>query len=180
MLTNLVMISTLGGNLGAGTMASRLGTSTAASQSYTSMGFAANTAVFLPIKIPVAGTILKLWVTNGATATGNIDVGLYDSALGRAVNRLLSAGSTAQAGTNAKQSFDVTDTLVMPGLYFMAVAADSTSATFATVSMQSNAQARLHGASQQTSALPLPSTHTFANMAAASIIDCGIAFRPLV
>jgi hypothetical protein len=55
-------------------------------------------------------------VLNGATASGNMDVGIYDYA----GTRLVSSGSTAQSGTSAFQDFDITDTLLGPGIFYLA------------------------------------------------------------
>ena len=101
---------------------------------------------------------------NGSTASGNIDVGIYD--LGGA--KLVSIGSTAQAGTSAYQVFDITDTTLYPGQYYMAVAMDGTTGTL--VRWSPGAQECRNLAMQQmASAFPLPATATFASVASSYI-----------
>jgi hypothetical protein len=110
-----------------------------------------------------------LYHYNGATAANNIDVGIYDAA----GTRLVSAGSTAQAGTSDLQLFDVTDTLLGPGLFYFAVSFDGTTGTvFRHVVSQNFGQAL--GVCQQTaSAHPLPATATFAANAFQIVPTCG-------
>lgn len=121
---------------------------------------AANTAVFVPFRVEEPVTILKLWTMNGSTATGNVDIGVYDE-VGR---RLISAGSTAQSGTNVLQQFDVTDTLIGPGNFYLALVASSTATTFFGYPYSADRAAAQHtaGMRQMASALPLPATATFA------------------
>jgi len=54
---------------------------------------------------------------NGAAVAGNIDVGIYN----RGGTRLISSGPVAQTGTSVLQLFNITDTLLVPGRYYMAV-----------------------------------------------------------
>ena len=121
----------------------------------------ANLAIYIPVEIYEPVTVVKMAVNNGSVVSGNIDVGIYD-ALG---NKLASAGSTAQTGTSAIQIFDITDTLLLPGLYYMAVALDNTTGTLA--GFQSGTAQVLEGAGlfQQASAFALPSPATYAAMA---------------
>ena len=118
----------------------------------------ANAAYFFPFRIWTPITVRKLFAHNGATASGNIDVGIYD-AQGR---KLVSAGSTAQAGTNALQEFDVTDTVIGPGLFYLAVAMDNTTGTLFRSTFGGSVNSKVMGEAQQASAFPLPATATFA------------------
>src|SRR3989304_754734 len=56
-----------------------------------------NYVVFCPFRLSIPITVVKLWAFNGAAVSGNVDVGIYNSAGLLQV----SAGSTAQAVTNA-------------------------------------------------------------------------------
>lgn len=85
----------------------------------------ANFALFYPWRVESPLTIVKGLTINGSTASGNIDIGVYDSEF----NRIVSAGGAAQAGTSTIQEFDITDTDIMPGQYWMAIALSSTSGT---------------------------------------------------
>lgn len=107
--------------------------------------------------------VYKMGIGAGATATGNFDVGIYDS---QGV-RLVSSGATAK-GTSTEHILDVTDTRIGPGLYYLALAANGTNnyimATAASVQF-----ARLFGILQMASAYTLPTTATFAAVSAANI-----------
>lgn len=76
---------------------------------------AANTAYLVPVVVTRHFLVKNMAILNG-TVAGNVDVGIYD----RWFNRLVSAGSTLQAGASAPQVFNVTDTWLTPGLYFLA------------------------------------------------------------
>jgi hypothetical protein len=81
--------------------------------------------VYVPVRVKRRCVVRKLGIANGATATGNLDLGLYDAA----GIRLVSTGPTAQSGVNAEQVTDVTDTTIGPGLYYLACVMDGTTAT---------------------------------------------------
>lgn len=85
----------------------------------------ANTAIFVPFVVNSPIVVVKMGILNGATVSGNVDVGIYDDQQ----NRLISKGSTAQSGVSAVQSFDITDTSLLPGIYFMALCVDNVTAT---------------------------------------------------
>ncbi len=133
----------------------------------------ANRAYYYPVVVAVPVVVTKLFVANGATASGNLDVGLYtvDG------TRLLSTGSTAQAGTAAIQAVDVTDTLIGAGLYYLALSHSNTVGTYMRVSLNANLK-RLHGVMQQASALPLPATATFATAAGSYLAPVGMLCAP--
>lgn len=117
----------------------------------------ANTAVYLPFVVYQPLTVVKMAVINGTVVSGNIDVGIYDTGQ----HRLVSKGSTAQAGTSAIQSFDITDTLLQPGEYYAAVAMDNTTGTLS----QYQTSVTLAGAAgclSQATAFALPDPATFA------------------
>lgn len=120
---------------------------------------AANATIYMPFRINRVITIATIEVMNGATVSGNVDVGIYDEGQRRVVN----SGSTGQAGTNAAQSFNITDTPLGPGLFYMALACDNTSATFirAVVPVYTS---RPLGMAQQASAFPLPDPSVMALM----------------
>lgn len=121
----------------------------------------ANKAIYVPVSIHAPVTIVKMFVLNGATASGNIDVGIYD----RGGARLVSSGSTAQSGTSAIQEFNITDTLLQAGLYYLACAMDNNTGTLEMWTM-SLAISKSLGIAEQTSAFALPATATFATVSA--------------
>lgn len=121
----------------------------------------ANLAIYEPSIIYQPLTIVKMSILNGTAVSGNVDIGIYDA--GGA--KLVTAGSTAQAGTSAIQTFDITDTLLRPGLYYMALALDNTTGTVEGVSGLTAIDAEILGVMQQASAFAMPSPATFAAFA---------------
>lgn len=124
----------------------------------------ANKAIFVPVTIYDAVTIVKMYVINGNPVSGNIDVGIYD--VGGA--RLVSAGSTAQAGTDVVQEFNITDTTLNPGLYYLACALDNGTGRVSRWN-PSAALGRALGVAEQTTAFALPSSATFAALSSSYI-----------
>lgn len=127
----------------------------------------ANLALYLPILVRTPVTAFQLGWLNAATVSGNVDAGIYD----RNGNRLVSAGSTAMSGSSAIQLVDTADTTLPPDLYYLAMACDNTTATFARASLSGAAAWRTSGVAQQASAFPLPSTAAFAAMAQTVVPD---------
>lgn len=84
----------------------------------------ADLAIYIPMRIKERITVLRLFAAIG-TASGNIDVGIYSAA----GVLLVSSGSTAMSGSNTEQVFDVTDTVIQPGINYFAVTIDNTTAT---------------------------------------------------
>lgn len=121
----------------------------------------ANLGLFVPVEIYSSLTVVKMSVANGTAVSGNIDVGIYDMN----GNRIVSAGSTAQTGTSVIQTFDITDTLLQAGLYYMALSADNTTSTFGGWSGLAAGDGQAMGLFQMASALALPNPATFASYA---------------
>lgn len=86
---------------------------------------AVNTAILVPFGIAEAITVLKLWVQNGTAVAGNIDLGIFNPDGTMVINK----GSTAQANTSTIQELDITDTVLMPGRYYMGITSDTSGAT---------------------------------------------------
>jgi hypothetical protein len=118
---------------------------------------AANRAIYVPFVVEAPVTVVQVAWENGATLNGNVDVGIYDLA----GTRLVSLGSTAQAGASVAQAGDITDRPLNPGVYYMAMASSSATATFARVS-PTIVGVRAGGVLQQDTAFALPTTATFA------------------
>lgn len=124
----------------------------------------ANKAIFVPFSVHGPVTVVKMFLENGGTVSGNVDVGIYD----RGGARLVSSGSTAQSGASAIQEFNITDTLLNPGLYYLACALDITTGQIARWS-PSAAIGRGLGVAEQTSAFALPSSATLAALSSGYI-----------
>lgn len=118
----------------------------------------ANTAVFVPFSLWKPRTAKKMFVYNGATASGNFDIGVYNDS----GTRLVSSGSTAQSGTDTVQEVDITDTALPAGqLLWLALAFDNTTATV-NGKAHGAAAATVRGLMTMGSAFPLPSSATLA------------------
>lgn len=119
----------------------------------------ANLAIYFPVIVEAPLLVRKIWTHNGTSVSGNIDLGIYTA--GGA--KLYSTGSTAQSGTSAVQSVTLgTPFFLVPDLYYLAIAADNTTATvFGTP--HSNEDLRRMGLFTQATAFPLPATATFAS-----------------
>lgn len=139
---------------------------------------AANRALYIPLLVTEDITVTKLWVLNGTTASGNIDMGIYDSAFSRQV----SIGSTAQAGTNVIQEFNIADTAITAGQYYIGIAMDNTTGTTFRYSAAGGSAAIVQGwgMAQEASAFALPATATPADLASSFMPICGIATRTQV
>ncbi len=116
---------------------------------------AANDAIFVPFYIQQFTNVTRLYVVNGTAASGNMDVGIYngDGTL------IISSGSTAQSGTNQPQFFNIADTMLAPGDYYIACSIDGTGGTvfrsnLSVIRMQEG------GCAKATSAMPLPAIAT--------------------
>lgn len=121
---------------------------------------AANKAYFYPFTLPVRVQVSKFFFFNGGTISGNIDIGIYDSQ----GNKLVSTGAVAQAGANAIQAIDCTDTYIGPGEYYLAASCSSGTATGRQLVI-TGATDELGGMQtgltyQLTAAHPLPATAT--------------------
>lgn len=118
----------------------------------------ANLAVYVPFVLRRQITVTQLFWYNGATASGNVDVGIYtaDGA------RIVSSGSTAQGTINVLQAVDITDTPIGPGLYRMALAVNNGTATMFAAASGLIALFSSAGVTQQATAFALPATSTIA------------------
>lgn len=112
--------------------------------------------------------VQKLFVLNGSSAGGNVDIGIYDETWAR----IVSTGSTVGTGNNITQSIDVTDTALSPGKkYFLVISRDNTTANRQrTYSFAGTADslAMVGVQDSSTNAFPLPDPLT--NMGAAATI----------
>ena len=126
------------------------------SQTYES----AQRAVYFPIVIPAPCVARRVWWANGATVSGGatIEVGIYAS-LSYAPGAKLVSGSATQGSASQVQFVDVTDTVLPPGVYWLAILSSSgTNTTFlgALTNTSSDAGERF----QEASLGALPSTAT--------------------
>lgn len=132
---------------------------------------AANLALFFPFVLQGPAVCQGFWWMNGGTASGNVDVGIYDYAL----NKAGSTGATVQAGTNALQAAAPAGGIFQlpAGRYYLAVAASSATATLIRQAPSQQAM-RMLGCFQQATAAPLPAS------GAVTPAAIGQAYAPLV
>lgn len=81
---------------------------------------AADRAQYLPVLIPFRMTVTRIKI-EVKTQSGNIDVGIYDAAL----DRVVSTGSIGCPSTGVA-TITISSTVLDPGLYYLAIAADNT------------------------------------------------------
>jgi len=117
-----------------------------------------NRAQFSPFRLQAPITVKRLFCANGTAVNGNIDLGIYayDG------TRIISTGSTAQAGTSVVQSITIADTLIGPGDFWFAFVMDNATGTVVRLNMSSTPGAKRAGIMEKTSAFPLPATVTMA------------------
>lgn len=130
---------------------------------------AANDALFIPFSIDKPIIVKRMYSMNGNVAGNNIDLGIYT--MGGA--RIVSIGTTAQSGTSTVQFFDITDTYLSPGSYYMAVAASGTTATFRRFN-PSIILLQQMGVMKATSSFVLPSSVTLTTVTAAYVPEIGL------
>ncbi len=164
------------GTLHTYSLASMGGTGLASSPTSTTW-LTANLAIYVPVRIATPLIAKQLFLWNGATVSGNVDMGIYDVA-GR---RIVSAGSTAQAGTSVLQLFDITDTWLGRGLYYFGLAFDNTTATITRGAWSDARVGRTVGGTvQQATAFPLPTTATFAVWVGTPIPNMGLTTKVVI
>lgn len=134
-----------------------------------------NQAVYIPFRIAVPILIAQLWLLNGSANGNNFDIGVYDSES----NRRISTGSTVQGTVSTLQVVDVADTLILPGLYYAALAMNGTTSTAMTLNVGVT-RAQWLGAATQTSAFPLPVTFTLVTTAIGVLPIVGITARAVM
>lgn len=117
----------------------------------------ANLALYVPFRLRrnASFAAVRAMVGNGATASGNLDVGVYDESW----NRLASLGSTAQSGTSVPQLAALALTL-RRGRYYLGLAFDNNVGTVSAIGSITAGVLAALGCAQQASAFPLPATAT--------------------
>jgi len=128
----------------------------------------ANRAYLIPFHLAEPILVTKLGLANGAVPAGNIDLGIYDSNF----TRIVSSGSTAQAGVSVAQWIDITDTIIGPGDFYLALAC-STISPFVSITL-ATPTANRSGMLQMASAFPLPATITPATIASGVLPMIGL------
>ncbi len=119
----------------------------------------ANLAIYVPFYLTSPFTIQQLFWLNGAAVSGNVDMGVFD----RRGTKLVSTGSTLQAGTTSMQSVTLGTPLTLGvGLFFLGMAVDNIAAAIFGVPAGNIGFTVAVGVYQQATAFPLPARATFA------------------
>lgn len=125
----------------------------------TTVWFSANMALFVPFHVYRVTKVVKMFVCHGSVVSGNVDVGIYDPK----GKRIVSSGSTAQSGTTAAVEYDITDTVLPPGLYYMALAIDNiTARVISSTNVLAAVELPMAGVYEVASSFPLPASVTYA------------------
>lgn len=97
----------------------------------------ANVGVYCPVWVEHQFTVKKLYCLNGATPAGNVQMSLLGSGIWDVgymgqlypdFNPATNSAIVAQAGSNIWQAFDIPDTIVTPGMWWLGWSAESASA----------------------------------------------------
>jgi hypothetical protein len=127
----------------------------------------ANLAIYVPITIVYPFLARQAFVISGTTSGNNVDVGIYNAALARVV----SSGGFARVAGGVAYS-NITDTLLPPGDYYLALAHNSTNNIYRNASAAGLWEAC--GVCEQTSAYTLPATATLTRTTRACLPAFGL------
>lgn len=130
---------------------------------------AANDALFVPVMLQRSILIRRMFSANGNVASGNLDLGIY-TLDGK---RIVSKGSTAQAGVTTLQFLDIDKTHLGPGWYYMAVAMDNGTGTLRRFNISVIRQ-RHFGVMKAVSAFPLPLSVSLTTVTATYVPSIGM------
>ena len=118
-------------------------------------------AYFVPVRLSQPRTYVKAWWINGATAAGNVDVGIYTLS-GTTLTRVVASTAEAQGTISTVQvAATFATTTIGPGLYYLAMSCSLATATVWRVSLSAPFMRGL-GVFQAVSSHPLPTTATAA------------------
>lgn len=115
-------------------------------------------AIYVPIRVRSRVVVKKIGYGNSTVGTGNVDVGLYDAG----GTKILSTTSQTKGTTQALVTYDVTDTTIGPGQYYLALNNDTTTDTFSAYSAAVPGLAALGVLTETLGAVTLPGTATWA------------------
>ncbi len=119
----------------------------------------ANLAIYVPFYLRAPMVLGSIWIMNGATVSGNQDLGIYTES----GTNIISSGSVASAGTSAPQRFVLTTPIALNrGRYWLAAAKNDGTGTHFAWNTASTFVSRMLGCAQQATAFALPATATFA------------------
>lgn len=131
---------------------------------------AADRGIFIPFEVWSPIVVVQMaWNNGGTIANTSADVGIYDLA----GNRKVHSGSIALAGANAIQIADITDTVLLPGIYLKAMTLTGSGAAASSQlrwSPLTGIAMEMFGLRQQSSIATLPDPCTLAVPSAGFLI----------
>ena len=132
---------------------------------------AANRALYCPLQVPVRFTVARFFSSNGSGVNGTFDIGLFS----QSGIKLISTGSTSQAGTTQAQYVDVTDQSFPPGFYYLGfVGSTVTTARYNAITFTDQYEARGAGMLQEAlGSAVLPAAMTPASYASNAVYFFG-------
>lgn len=137
-------------------------------------------AVYMPLLVASPYVVRRVWWVNGDTVSGGstIECGVYADA-GYKPGAKLVSGSATQGSATQVQFVDVTDTVLPPGLYWLALVSSLATNTTLFGTTISGGYSVWDGPNrfQQASASPLPATATPVESTAVYYWVCGISNR---
>lgn len=86
---------------------------------------AANLAIYVPVAVRQRVIVRSIWFSSASTGTGNYDIGLYDSG----GTRIASSTAQSKPASAIEVVYDITDTTIGPGTYYMALVISNNSDT---------------------------------------------------
>jgi hypothetical protein len=133
--------------------------------------YANNQAIYIPFALPWSYTINRVFCANGATASGNVAIGIYT--LARV--QLYGSASTAQSGTSNLQYISLGSPITLAaGNYYFGIELSSTVGTIIMTTGITPTLGRMAGLYQEAvGTMPLPTTPTLAAWNSTGYPICG-------
>lgn len=139
----------------------------------------AGLAAFYPVYLDAPRTYVKAFWHNGATAAGNVDVGIYTIS-GATATRVVASTAEAQGTVSTLQvAATFASTTIGPGLYYLAVSSSLATATFWRSLLTAQA-GKAAGCFQAASSHPLPATATVVSITATAIPVFGFSENTVI
>lgn len=134
---------------------------------------AADRAIMVPFRVATRVTVYKMACGTGTGTTGNFNLGIVD-VFG---NHIVSTGSTAKSVASEDRLVDVTDTTFGPGMFYLAMVADSTD-TYIGRTNSNVAMTKLMGLREAAGSFTLSSGVTLATVSTAFVPAISAYLRP--
>lgn len=135
----------------------------------------ANRAIYIPVQLNASITAYQIAWINGGVASGNVDVGIYNSSF----TRLVSSGPVAQGTINVVQAADIADTALTADTYYIGLAVTSATAQFRSYSASTASILRSHGIAIQDGLTSgtLPNPAVFATSVITTVPVVAVVFQ---